>query len=408
MSTFTPTGGLKGLRILDVSQALAGPFCTQMLADHGADVIKIEPPGGDMARRVGPFAEEDALKAYGGMYQCCNRNKRGMVLDLKRPEGRDVLLKMVETADAVVENFRVGVMERLGVGYEVLAERNPRLVYTSIRGFGDPRGGRSPYADWPAVDIVSQAMGGLMGLTGPDVDSPMKVGAGPGDAIPGLFAAFATMVALWEARTSGKGQYVDVGMVDSVLAFCEPVTNIFSYLGKVPGPVGNRNPEIAPMGAVRAKDGWVVLAVPPGRMWAIFCAAIDRKDLIDDPRFATERARVVHADEVYKVIEDFTATRTKAELTHILGGKIPFGPVYTAADIFADPHFTVRDMLPTVEQPGITRRVTVPGVPPKLSRTPGGVHVRAPILGEHTAEVLAEFGFSSGEVEKLRQAEAIG
>ena len=407
MSKLNLTGGLKGLRILDVSQALAGPFCTQMLADHGADVIKIEPPGGDMARRVGPFADADTVRAYGGMYQCCNRNKRGMVLDLKQAEGREVFLKMVESADAVVENFRVGVMERLGVGYEALAERNPRLVYTSIRGFGDPRGGRSPYADWPAVDIVSQAMGGLMGLTGPDADTPTKVGAGPGDAIPGLFAAYATMVALWEARGSGRGQYVDVGMVDAVLAFCEPVTNLYSYLGKVPGPVGNRNPEIAPMGAVRAKDGWVVLAVPPGRIWSIFCEAIGRSDLVEHPHFASERARVENADEVYGVIEEFTRRHTKAELAVILGGKVPFGPVYNAADIFADRHFHIRDMLPEVEQPGLDRPVTVPGVPPKLSRTPGGVHARAPMLGEHTDEVLAEFGFARAQVEQLRRVQAI-
>ncbi|WP_096704347.1 CoA transferase [Magnetospirillum sp. 15-1] len=407
MATFSLTGGLKGLRILDVSQALAGPFCTQMLADHGADVVKVEPPEGEMARRVGPFTQDDTVRAYGGMFQCCNRNKRGIALDLKHPEGREVFLKMAESADAVVENFRVGVMDRLGLGYETLAERNPRLVYTSIRGFGDPRGGRSPYADWPAVDIVSQAMGGLMGLTGPDAHTPIKVGAGPGDAIPGLFAAYATMVALWEARTSGKGQYVDVGMIDSVLAFCEPVTNIYSYLDKVPGPVGNRNPEISPMGAVRAKDGWVAIAVPPGRIWEIFCQAIGRPELIKDPRFATERARVENTDEVYAVVEDFTLRHTKAELSAILGGKVPFGPVYDAADIFADPHYQIRDMLPQVEQPGSARRVTVPGVPPKLTRTPGGVHVRAPLLGEHTDEVLAALGFGEEQLTQLRKSGAI-
>ena len=402
------TGGLKGLRILDVSQALAGPFCTQMLADHGADVIKVEPPGGDMSRRVGPFTDDDQIHEYGGLYQCCNRNKRGMVLDLKNPEAVEVFLKLVETSDAVVENFRVGVMDRLGLGYEVLAKRNPKLVYTSIRGFGDPRGGRSPYADWPAVDVVSQAMGGIMGITGPDANTPTKVGGGPGDAIPGLFAAFATMVALWEAKISGQGQYVDVGMIDAVLAFCEPVTNIYSYLNRIPHPMGSRNPEIVPFGNVRAKDGWVVLAVPPGRIWEVYCKCVNRPDLVTDPRYATEAARVAHTDEVYALVEEFTMRHTKAELMEIFGGKVPFAPVYNAADIFADPHFQIRDMLPKVDQPGSARQVTVPGVPPKLLRTPGGVHFRAPKLGEHTDEVLRAAGVSEAEIASLRASGAAG
>ncbi|MCC7414453.1 MAG: CoA transferase [Gammaproteobacteria bacterium] len=401
------SGGLQGLRILDVTQALAGPFCTQLLADHGADVVKVEPPAGDVSRRIGPFVEEDTLREYGGMYQCCNRNKRGVVIDLKHAEGQAVFLRLVETADALVENFRAGVMDKLGLGYETLAARNPRLVYTSIRGFGDARGGRTRYTDWPAVDIVAQAMGGLMGITGPDAGSPTKVGGGPGDTVPGLFAAFATMVALWEARGSGKGQYVDVALVDSLLALSESITVNYSYTGEIPRPAGSRLPQIAPFGRVAARDGWVVLAAPPGRFWSEFCRIVDRPELIDDPRFATEHARVENSDAVYEVVEAFTRTRTKAQLLDIFGGKVPFAPIYDSADIFADPHFRIRDMLPGVEQPGSNRLVTVPGVPAKLSRTPGGVRRRAPLLGEHTGEVLAAAGVSTERIDALRRARAI-
>lgn len=407
MSNPISTGALRGLRILDVTQLLAGSFCTQLLADHGADVIKIEPPAGDSARTIGPFAEDDTLKAYGALFQCCNRNKRGVVLDLKRPEARDLFLTLVKGADAVVENFRVGVMERLGLGYEALAEHNPRIVYTSIRGFGDPRGGKSPYADWPAVDVVAQAMGGLMSITGPGPDDPTKVGGGHGDFVPGLFAGFATMAALWEARSSGKGQYVDVGMVDSVLSLCETIPNLYSYTDQVPRPAGSRLPPVAPFGRLRAKDGWVVIGVTPGPLWSVFCQAIGQVGLIGDPRFATASARVDNQDALYALIEEFTARHTKTELSHIFGGKVPFGPVYDAADIFADPHFEVREMLPRVEQPGSKRQVAVPGIPAKLCRTPGAVRHRAPLLGEHTDEILQEAGCSSEQIAALRAAGAI-
>lgn len=407
MSKFFTTGGLKGLRVLDLGHALAAPYCAQMLADHGADVIKIEPPDGDVSRRIGPFTEDDTLRAYGGLYQCCNRNKRGMVIDLKNPEGRETFLKMVEQADVVIENFRAGVMDRLGLSYEVLAARNPRIVYTSIRGFGDARGGKTTYTDWPAVDIIAQAMGGLMGITGPDAESPTKVGGGPGDTVPGLFAAFATMAALWESRTSGKGQYVDVSMVDCLIALSEPITVTYSYTGEVPRPAGSRLPQIAPFGRIATKDGWAVLAVSPGRNWAIFCGLIGQPELIDDPRFSNEQARVTNRDAVYEVVEAFTLRHTRAELLEIFGGKVPFSPIYDSEDIFNDPYFTIREMLPQVEQPGSQRKVTVPGVPVKLIRTPGGVYQRAPLLGEHTNDILSGFGLSAEAITALHQSGAI-
>jgi crotonobetainyl-CoA:carnitine CoA-transferase CaiB-like acyl-CoA transferase len=341
------------------------------------------------------------------MFQYGNRNKRGMVLDLKLPQGRHAFLRMVKSADVVVENFRAGVMDRLGLGYEVLAKENPRIVYTSIRGFGDPRSGRTKYTDWPTVDIVAQAMGGLMGVTGSTPESPTYVGSAPGDTIPAVYGAFATMVAAWEARGSGKGQYVDVGMVDTLVALNETITTAYSMDRKIPRPAGSRYPQIAPFGRISTKDGWAVLAVPPGRNWIDFCETISRRDLIDDPRFATAAARVTNMDEVYEVVEGFTSRYTNSELVEIFGGKVPFGPIFDANNIFSDPYFVTRGMLLDVELPGSAQVAIVPGAPSKLSRTPSGPSHRAPTLGEHTEQILCECGFAEDEIASLRACGAI-
>lgn len=399
-------GALHGLRVLDLGHALAGPLCSALLADHGAEVIKVEPPDGDHARRVGPFPSEASRAEYGAVFQFANRGKKSLVLDLKSPAGVEVLLRLVDRVDVLVENFRAGVMERLGLGYEALAARNPRLVYTSIRGFGDPRGGRSAYTDWPAVDIVAQAMGGLMSVTGPDADSPTQVGAVPGDTIPGLYAAFATLAAVLEARGSGLGQHVDVGMVDALLAMNEPVVTSYSITREVPRPSGNRLRSIVPFGRVRAKDGWAVLAVPPGRAWAVFCRLAGRPELAEDPRYRSDDARVRNADEVYVLVEAFTCERTLDELLSVFGGHVPFAPVFDAERIAADPHFRIRDMLVEVEHPGSPHKVMLPGVPAKLSRTPGCVRSGSPSLGGHTAVVLRDLGYSDEAIGAMLAAGA--
>ena len=216
-----PFGALQDLRIIDLTQMLAGPYGTMMLADHGAQVIKIEPPEGDMTRKAGPFREDDAQKVLGGYFQSVDRNKLSVCLDLKTQGGRAAFKVLVRDADAVTENFRAGVMERLGVGYEVLRDINPRIVYGALRGFGDTRTGASPYVDWPAFDVVAQAMGGIMAITGPDGRTPTKVGPGVGDIIPGMMLAFGVLAAVHHARRTGQGQFVDVSMVDAVLAVCE-------------------------------------------------------------------------------------------------------------------------------------------------------------------------------------------
>lgn len=396
-----PPGALDGIRVIDLTQVLAGPFCTQILADHGAEVLKVEPLRGDETRRLGPYRADDELRAISGYYQSVNRNKKSIALDLKTPEGRQVLLDLIDGADAVVENSRGGVMERLDLSYELLSSRNPKLVYAAIRGFGDSRSGESPYAAWPAFDIVGQAMGGMMGITGPDADTPIKVGPGVGDLIPGLFAVIGIVMALMNARQSGAGQFVDVSMVDCVLATSERIVNQYSYTGRIPRPEGNRHPLLCPYGVVRAADGWLTLSAPTDAFWRKLLTLIARHDLVDDARYSANEARLARQDEVYAVVEDFTRTKTKAELTELFGGVIPFGPIYDVSDIFTDPHFRIRDMLVDVDQPGSATPVTVAGVPIKMSLTPGRVRHRAPLLGEHTREILGTAGYAGAAADRL-------
>jgi crotonobetainyl-CoA:carnitine CoA-transferase CaiB-like acyl-CoA transferase len=401
MASAEPSGALSGILVVDLTQVLAGPFCTQLLADHGAEVIKIEPLKGDETRRLGPYRDDDKLREISGYYQSVNRNKKSIALDLKTPEGQEVLLRLVDRADVLVENYRAGVMDRLGISYETLSARNPKLVYAAIRGFGDQRSGKSPYSNWPAFDIVGQAMGGIMSITGPDAHTPIKVGPGVGDLIPGLFAVTGILMALFEARRSGLGQFVDVGMVDCVLATCERIVNQYTYTGRVPRPEGNRHPLLCPYGVVRASDGWLTLSAPTDEFWRKLAMLIERPDLAGDPHYATNAERLKHQDEVYGVIESFTQTRTKAELTALFGEVIPFAPILDVAEIFADPHFQIREMLVDVEQPGSATPVKVAGVPVKMSRTPGRVRHRAPLLGENTREVLELAGYSADRADSL-------
>lgn len=401
-------GALSDLRVLDLTQMLAGPFGTQLLADHGAEVIKIEAPGGDMSRAAGPYREDDAERCYGGYFQSVNRNKKSIVLDLKAPEAREILLRLVREADVIVENFRAGVMERFGLSYETLREVNPRLVYACVRGFGDPRSGQSPYSDWPAFDVVAQAMGGVMGITGPDSDSPLKIGPGIGDLIPGMFMSFGILAAVHHAQRTGEGQFVDVAMTDAILAICERILHQHSYAGVVARPEGNHHPLLCPFGLFKAVDGWVSIACPNESFWHILTAAMGRPEMATDPRYINNNARVGNRAEVVAAIEEFTGRHTKQALKEILGGRIAFGPIMNAKDIAEEPHFRVREMIVPVEHPGSRTPVEIAGVPVKLSATPGKVYQRAPLLGEHTQEVLSALKMSEQDIQALRDKGVIG
>lgn len=394
-------GSLSDIRIIDLTQMLAGPYGTMILADHGAEVIKVEGPAGDMTRNAGPYRKDDKTRRLGGYFQSIDRNKLSVCLDLKKDEGRAAFLKLVAQADAVTENFRAGVMERLGLGYEVLREVNPRLVYGALRGFGDKRTGASPYADWPAFDVVAQAMGGIMAITGPDPATPTKVGPGVGDIIPGIMLAFGVLAAVHHARRTGEGQFVDIAMIDAVLAVCERMVYQHSIQGLTPGPEGNHHPFIVPFGMFPAKDGYITIAAQQPAFFAELCRLLDAPEIASDTRFVSPEQRNRHRHELIAAVSEHTRRFSKAELVARLGGHIPFGPVMNIAEIAQDPHFAAREMIVPAEQPGSATPIQVAGVPIKMTLTPGGVRRRAPFLGEDTIARLREAGLSEDEIATL-------
>ncbi|MGL5838334.1 MAG: CaiB/BaiF CoA transferase family protein [Sphingorhabdus sp.] len=401
------SGVLQGLRILDLTTAFAGPFCTQVFADHGADIVKIEPPGGDATRRAGPWHKTDTEKRHSGYFHSVNRNKRGMVLDLKSEAGKAVLRQMVPQFDVIVENFRAGVMERLDLSYESLRALNPKLVYASIRGFGDPHTASSPYEDWPAFDVVAQAMGGVMGITGPDAITPTKVGPGIGDSIPALYCAIGILGAVLRARETGQGQYVDVAMVDGILAVCERMVYQLSVGEVVAKPEGNHHPFLVPFGVFPASDGQVAIACPDDDFFGQLASLLDAPELVANARFGTTPKRMANRPECIDALSAITQRFSKAELKSRLGGNVPFGPVYDMSEIATDPHFAAREMLVDIDCPGLDKPVQITGTPIRFSETPGGVKRCGPDLGEHSDQILAEAGFAPEAIAALRASGAV-
>lgn len=408
MNAAAGRGALSGLRVIDMTLMLAGPYASMMLADHGAEVIKVEPLEGDYVRSVGPYRPDDQLKAFGGYFQSVNRNKLSIALDLKVPEGREILEALVKRSDVLIENYRAGVMDRLGLAYEKLRELRPQLVYAAIRGFGDPRTSNSPYVNWPAYDVIAQAMGGIMGITGESASEPTKVGPGVGDIVPAIMCAFGVLAAVHHAKQTGKGQFLDVSMVDAMLSLCERIVYQHSYENKVPGPEGQRHPFLTPFGIVPCRDGHITLACHTDAFWARLSQSMGRPDLASNPRLSSEAARRENSNLVYGVITEFTSTRTKHELLEHFGGELPFGPVYNIADIAADPHFSDREMLVELDHPGAAGRMAVAGVPVKMTETPGGVHRRAPLLSEHAEQLLADIGIDASQAQSLRERRIVG
>lgn len=389
------TGPLRGIRVLDVTHAAAGPVATMFLADLGADVIKVEPPTGELARFAEPFLADDLDRHYGGRFANRNRNKRAIALDLGLAEEREVFLDLVETADAVVENMRAGVLERLGVGWEICRERNPALVYVAIRGFGDARTGASPYGEWPAYDVVAQAMGGVVAMTGPDPDQPMRAGPLLGDVVPGLQAALGLCAALLHARSTGVGQFVDVAMVDALASVCEPAQTAWDYEGVRYEPSGNGVGDVIPFDVYRAADGWCAIAAPSEHFWIALCRAIGHDELADDPALRDNTGRVAQRERVETALRGWVAERPVAEVVGTLGGVVPVGPVQNAPEWRRDPHFAARGMLVEVEHPHHRSTVQL-ACPIKLTVTPSTVHLRPPRLDEHGPEIRAELAQRRG------------
>jgi crotonobetainyl-CoA:carnitine CoA-transferase CaiB-like acyl-CoA transferase len=402
------TGPLKGLKVLDFTQALAGPFCTQQLSDLGAEVVKVEAlDGGDLTRGSGPFHADDAQHRYSGYFQSINRGKQSLAVDLKTPDGAALIKRLIPGFDVVVENFRVGVMDRLGLSYETLAALNPKLVYAAIRGFGDPRTGASPYVDWPAYDVVAQAMGGMMGVTGLAGGTPIKIGPGVGDTVPALYAALGVVSAVLHARETGEGQFLDVAMVDAVLGVSERIVHQYSFGRQIPGPEGNHHPFLLPFGIYPAADGFVALACPGDAFFHGLVLALGAPEVLDDPRFGDGKARAANRAAVIAMLSGLTAALTKAELQQRLGGVVPFGPVLNIDEIAHDGHFAARHMLAEIDIPGVAETMHIAGQPIKFARTPAGVRGRAPDLGQDTDAVLLQHGATEHDIARWRAAGAI-
>ena len=383
-------GPLTDIRVIDLTQALAGPYATMILSDLGADVIKVEPPKGDGTRVIGPYTEADVEHHYGGYYASINRNKRSIVLDLKNAADKAILARLVDTADVLVENYRAGIMDGLGLSYESLRARNPRLVYAAVRGFGDPRSGETPHTYWPAYDVVAQSMSGLISYTGTKDGQRVSAGPSVGDLYPATMMVIGVLGALHHVKVSGKGQFVDVAMMDALMALCESATWRYSYNGEVQPPRGTEHPSLCPFELYAANDGLVAIAAPGEGHWGELCRIIGREDMIDDERFRSSRRRVENREVVREAITAWTGVRTKEEVVDALAGRVPTGPVNDARDLFDSQHVRDRQMLVAVEHAGSDRLVLTPNTPIRFTETQGGVYRRAPKLGEHGEAILAE------------------
>jgi len=377
---------LSDLRVLDLTQVLAGPYCTMLLADMGADVVKVERPGGDLIRRNPPFAADSEGEAYGGYFQSVNRGKRSLELDLGDEDDRADFLRLVESADVVVENYRAGTMETFDLEYETLREHNPQLIYSSIRGFGDPRTGESPRQGQPSFDLIAQALGGVMSITGQPDGPPTKVGPGIGDLFTAVLNCTGILAAVHHRERTGEGQHVDTAMYDAMISMCERAIYQHSYTDEVPGRRGNSHPTLFPYDAFEAADGYVVTAAFGDGHWTALCRAMERPDLAAE--YDSGEARMANREELRAEIAAWTAEQRTAAIVDTLEGDVPAAPVQNTADIFEDEHVHAREMLQEVEQPGADRSVTIAGSPIKFSETasePGG---RAPLLDEHREELL--------------------
>ncbi|MFN6253279.1 MAG: CaiB/BaiF CoA transferase family protein [Acetobacteraceae bacterium] len=392
-------GPLSGLRVLDLTRVLAGPTCTQMLGDLGAEVIKIERPeaGDDTRGFAPPFVPNTKESAY---FVGVNRNKKSVTLDIAKPEGQAIILKLLEHCDILVENFKVGALAKYGLGYEQLAKTHPRLIYCSITGFGQT----GPYAPRPGYDALIQAMGGVMSLTGEPNGSPQKVGVPVADLFAGLYGCIGILAAVNHRNSTGQGQQIDIGMLDTHVAWLANQGMNYLATGENPPRLGNQHPNIAPYQEFPTKDGYIILAVGNDPTFERFCKAFGQEALLADPRFATNPIRVQNRQLVTDTLTPVMKSKTTAEWIDALEAlKIGCGPINTLEQVFADPHVQAREMVVEMAH-GSGETVKVIANPVKLSATPPSYRSAPPVLGEHTQDVLtAVLKMSASDIAALKE-----
>ena len=395
----TPSA-LDGITVLDLTRVLSGPYCTMMLADMGARVIKVEQPGkGDDTRGWGP-PFQNGESAY---FLSINRNKESVTLNLKHPEGRRVLDALIEKSDVLVENFRPGTLDKMGLGYETLSKQRPDLVYCSISGFGQT----GPRRREPGYDAVMQGEGGLMSITGANDGPSYRLGVAIADIVSGMFSAYGIAVALLARHRTGRGQFVDVGMLDAVTALLTYQAGIYFATETAPPRLGNRHPTIVPYETLEAADGDLVVAVGNDQLWKTFCGVLELETLANDARFQTNKDRVSAHAELRPLLVERLKTRPAAEwLSKLKEAGVPCGGVRDLDQLFSDPQIIDRAMVVALDHPaaGLIQQL---GVPIKLGDTPGAVRTPPPLLGEHTEAILKEIGKSIEEVEALKQSGAV-
>jgi crotonobetainyl-CoA:carnitine CoA-transferase CaiB-like acyl-CoA transferase len=386
-------GALTGIKIIDLTRVLAGPYCTMILGDLGADVIKIESPGGsDETRGWGP-PETGGESAY---YLCTNRNKRAMTLNLKTREGKDILRALVQNADVLIHNFKPGTMEKWGLDYEELSGINSGLIYAAISGFGQT----GPYRSQPGYDYIVQAMGGLMSITGSEESGPMKVGVAIADVATGLYTAIGILAALHERQHSGKGQAIDLALFDAQISLLVNVASNYLVSGKVPKRYGNGHPNIVPYQTFKAADMDMVVAVGNDQQFFKLCKILGKEEWAHDPKFSTNSMRVIHREEICGLLQQEFGKRPAADWLSLLSNAgIPNAPIYNMEQLFADPQVWARKMQVEVPHP-TAGTVSLVGSPLKLSRTPVSIRNHPPLVGEHTREILLEHGFEERQVEE--------
>ena len=391
---------LEGIKILDFTKVYSGPYCTMLLADMGAEVIKVEPIGkGDETRAFAPI--KDGVSGY---YNYLNRNKKSITLDLKSEEGRQVALDLAKWADVLIENFAAGTIGKLGLGYEEVVKVNPEIIYASLSGFGQ----YGPYKDKLAYDAIAQAMGGLTSLSGLPGVKPTKVTPALSDAITGIHMAYAIMVALFHKERTGEGQYIDVAMTDVVFSVLEAYVVMETLLGADPQRIGNGSMAAVPYDIYTARDNYIVIGAPNDVLFVKLAKVMKREDLLEDPRFKTNMVRLENRAAIDAIINEWAAQFTAAEIETMLNAaRIPVAPIKSIAELVRDPGIAAREMLIEHDNP-IHGKVKYPGNPLKLQKTPPDTSRRAPLLGEHSEEILSSIlGYSRESIDNLKKNKAV-